>query len=104
MEREWPRDFTARLRQFARQEAVTLFTVFAAATQLLISRLSGEHRVALGVPFSNRAEPETARLVGCLVTVLPLVTTISGEGSFVECLGEVSAAVGRIRARECDAR
>ena len=75
-------DLTARLKRFGRAESVTLFMTLLAATQALLSRHSGEHDVAVGVPVAGRQWAETEGLIGCFLNTLVLRTDTSGQPSF----------------------
>ena len=75
-------DLTTRLRRFGRTESVTLFMTLLTATQALLSRHSGEHDVAVGVPVAGRQWVETEGLIGCFLNTLVIRTDTSGQPSF----------------------
>ncbi|MCD0252382.1 AMP-binding protein, partial [Xanthomonas campestris pv. campestris] len=63
---------TARLRALGEQRGATLFMVLAAAWSLLLSRLSGQAEVVVGVPVANRQRTEVEGLIGFFVNTLAL--------------------------------
>ncbi|MCD0252398.1 amino acid adenylation domain-containing protein, partial [Xanthomonas campestris pv. campestris] len=63
---------THALQRLAQGRGVTLFMVLAAAWSLLLSRLSGEADVVIGVPVANRQRPEVEGLIGFFVNTLAL--------------------------------
>ncbi|HEY2739235.1 MAG TPA: amino acid adenylation domain-containing protein, partial [Thermoanaerobaculia bacterium] len=75
-------DLTARLKRFGLAESTTLFMTLLAAMQALLSRHSGEHDVAVGVPVAGRQWAGTEELIGCFLNTLVLRTDTSGEPSF----------------------
>jgi non-ribosomal peptide synthetase component F len=61
----------------------------------LLSRLSGQTDLVIGVPVANRRRPEAEGLIGFLANTLPLRVPLDGRASFVELLGRVrQAALG----------
>ncbi|MEE1927568.1 amino acid adenylation domain-containing protein [Streptomyces sp. TRM 70351] len=68
------REFSDRLRAFARERGVTLSTVFQTAWGLLLGRLTGRRDVVFGCPVSGRpAEvPGVAAMIGQLGTTIPV--------------------------------
>ncbi|WP_259359059.1 amino acid adenylation domain-containing protein [Pseudomonas fulva] len=55
------------LRQLARQQDVSLFTVLLASFQVLLHRYSGQADIRVGVPNANRNRAEAERLIGLFV-------------------------------------
>src|SRR5262249_37001334 len=86
-------DQIRRLKQFARAEDVTLFTVLLAASQARIGRYAGRERFLSGSPFAGRSRREFEGVVGYFVNMLPLRADLSGEPSFRGLLRRVSATV-----------
>jgi amino acid adenylation domain-containing protein len=58
------RDLTRRLRERARSEGVTLFTVLLAAYQALLHRYSGQSTILVGSPTANRSLARFESVVG----------------------------------------
>jgi hypothetical protein len=53
-----------RIRQFARQQAVTLYMLFFAAFAVLLQRFTGKSRLAIWANFANRIRPHTENAIG----------------------------------------
>ncbi|WP_234320145.1 non-ribosomal peptide synthetase [Streptomyces sp. SBT349] len=87
------RELTARIRDMAREEGVTVFMVLVAAFSAVLSRYAGQREVCVGTPVANRERAETERLVGFFANTLVLRTDVSGGVSFTELLGRVRRTV-----------
>ncbi|MEO7101880.1 MAG: amino acid adenylation domain-containing protein, partial [Gemmatimonadaceae bacterium] len=85
----------AGLRALARESGATLFMTMLAAYKVLLSRLSGERDIVVGVPIAGRTRVETETMLGCFLNTLPFRTQIEPDGSFRELLDRVrSVALG----------
>jgi amino acid adenylation domain-containing protein/non-ribosomal peptide synthase protein (TIGR01720 family) len=84
---------TSGLRSIARVNGTTLFTVLAAASQVLFARYAGQDDVALGTVVSGRGRPELERLVGFFVNTVVLRSTVDWTASFTGFLGGVNETV-----------
>jgi len=73
-----------RLRDFARAEGTTLFTVLLAAFRVVLMRHSGQDEVVVGTPVANRTRREVEGLIGFFVNTLALRTDASGDPTFRE--------------------
>ncbi|MFD6449837.1 non-ribosomal peptide synthase/polyketide synthase, partial [Nocardia sp. NPDC060220] len=82
----------AALTELARTRGATLFMVSHAALALLLSRLSGEHDIAIGTPIAGRGERALDDLIGMFVNTLVLRTEIDSDASFADLLGAVRAS------------
>jgi amino acid adenylation domain-containing protein len=82
-------------KEFSQKEGATLFMVLFAAYNALLSRYSGEQHIVLGTDIANRTTPETERMIGFFINLLPLHTDISGDPTFRELVSRVrEAALG----------
>ncbi|HEV2736376.1 MAG TPA: amino acid adenylation domain-containing protein, partial [Longimicrobiaceae bacterium] len=81
-----PAATTDPLRRLARREQATLFMVFLAAFDVLLSRLTGQTDVVVGTPIANRGRPETAELVGFFANTLAMRADLSGDPTFPRAL------------------
>jgi non-ribosomal peptide synthetase component F len=88
-----PRNLVRLLRDFSQQEAVTLFTVFAAALDALLFRYTGQEQILVGIPLSERDRPELQPMIGFLLHTHVLQTYLSGNMSFRELLVTVKQGV-----------
>ena len=86
------RDVAEGLHRLSRREEVSLFTVLAAAFNVLLSRYSGHDDVVLGIPIANRDRPGLLTLFGFLIDFQALRTDLSGNPTFRELLGASAEA------------
>jgi amino acid adenylation domain-containing protein/non-ribosomal peptide synthase protein (TIGR01720 family) len=80
---------SAGLRRLAQQHEATLFMVLYAGLTIVLSRLSGQRDMVIGVPVANRQRVELEGLIGFFVNTLPLRTRVSDEWSVAEYLARV---------------
>jgi amino acid adenylation domain-containing protein len=84
---------TARLKELARGQKTTLFTVLLATFQALLHRLTGQEDLCVGTPVANRSRTEVEGLIGFFVNTLVLRGDLSGDPGLAElirCLREVA--------------
>jgi amino acid adenylation domain-containing protein len=94
-------ELTAKLKQTAGRERVTLYMLLLAAYEVLLHRYTGQENFVVGSPTSGRERPELQGLVGDFVNMVPLRADLSGSPSFRELLGRVRARVlGTIQHQE----
>jgi acyl-CoA synthetase (AMP-forming)/AMP-acid ligase II len=86
------RALTEALRQISPIEKASLFTIFAAALDVLLFRYSGREDILVGVPIADRDYAELQKVVGYLLRIHVLRTQISGEMTFRDLLGRVQKA------------
>ena len=75
-----------RLKEVARRQGATLFTVLLAAFQALLCRWTGQEDLCVGVPVANRNHREVAGLIGFFVNTLVLRGDLSGDPGLGELL------------------
>jgi amino acid adenylation domain-containing protein len=83
---------TQTLRKLGQQAQVTLFTVFGAALNTLLYRYTGQEDILLGIPIADRDRKEMQSMMGFLLHVQVLRTTLSEEMTFRELLVRVQKA------------
>lgn len=84
------RDATARLKDLARQQGVTLFTLLLAAYKVLLYRTTHQQDLIVGIPTSGRSQSRFASVVGNFVNPLPLRSHPSGDQPFSVYLAELN--------------
>ncbi|MEO6967398.1 MAG: amino acid adenylation domain-containing protein, partial [Rhodanobacteraceae bacterium] len=88
---EFSEDMIAGLRQRARREGVTLYSLLLAGFGVWLARLSGQHDFAIGIPFAGQALAGSDHLIGDGVNTLPLRLSVPGQMPF----GELARATHR---------
>ena len=93
---------TAALRDFARQEQVSLNTVVQGAWALLLSRYSGEDEVVYGVTMAGR--PSELRgiesMVGLFINTLPMALRVPQESNVSAWLKQIQTQQGNLQQYE----
>ncbi|HEX6719209.1 MAG TPA: condensation domain-containing protein, partial [Pyrinomonadaceae bacterium] len=77
------------LREFSRQEGVTLFMTLLAVFQLLLHLDTGRDDIVVGTDVANRNRGEVEGLIGFFVNQLVLRTNVGGNPTLRELLGRV---------------
>lgn len=77
------------LRELARSQKVSLFTVLLAAFKTLLHRYTDAEDIVVGIPVSGRHHEELAPLLGYFSNTLALRTDLSGDPTFAELLSRV---------------
>ena len=72
------------LRELARAEGATLFTVVLAAWQALLSRWAGTEDLVVGTLVAGRTRHEVQELIGLFMNTLVLRADLSGDPTFRE--------------------
>jgi len=84
------RDFSpgllGQLRELAQDQGVSLYMVMLAALNVVLSRVSGQQDIPIGVPMLNRVEPELEKVVGLFVNMVVVRSDLSGDPTFEELL------------------
>ncbi|API55157.1 non-ribosomal peptide synthetase (plasmid) [Rhizobium leguminosarum] len=80
------RALTRGLRRLSRQHGTTLFMTVLAAWAAVLSRLSGQDDIVIGVPTANRRHRELEDLIGFFVNTLAVRIDLSGEPSVSDLL------------------
>ncbi|MEU7157964.1 amino acid adenylation domain-containing protein [Streptomyces chrestomyceticus] len=88
-----PADVAAGLRELARAQDTTLYTVLVAACQVLFARYAGQRDVAVGTVTSGRNRPELTRMAGFFVNTVVLRSTVDDDTVFTDFLAGVKDTV-----------
>ncbi|GIH97684.1 non-ribosomal peptide synthetase [Planobispora siamensis] len=92
---ELPQGLTGRLRELARRERCTPFTIFMAAMTATLARHSGEDDIVVGSVAAERDLPDLENAVGFFVNTLPIRTRLPGDPSLLDVLGEARSSLLR---------
>jgi amino acid adenylation domain-containing protein len=95
---DWGGQLATPLRALVGQEGTTAQVVLLAALQVLLSRHSGEPRLAVGLPVAVRPRPEFDALVGPCENLVPVLGDLSGGPIFRQLVRRLTRAVERARA------
>src|SRR5215813_501927 len=82
-----------RIKRMCAREDVSLYMVLLAAIQVLLSRYTGAHDIAVGTAVADRNDPDLSRLVGCFLNTLVIRGDLSGNPSFRELLQRTRAVL-----------
>lgn len=85
-------ELVAALRECSSRERNSLFTVFAAAFDVLLYRYTGTEDISLGIPLADRDRPEVQSVIGFLLHTHVLRAQLSGDITFRELLSRVRKA------------
>ncbi|WP_273826188.1 non-ribosomal peptide synthetase [Pseudomonas asplenii] len=77
---------TRRLKDLSRRQGTTLFMTLLAGWALVLSRLSAQADVVIGVPSANRPSSELEALIGFFVNTLALRLKVTGNPSVSQWL------------------
>ena len=80
-----------RFDAFCREHRVTPYMAYLTVFSLMLSKLSGQHDMVIGSPFSGRLHPELQRTVGMFVNTMPLRCRPQAALSFADYLQQVKA-------------
>jgi hypothetical protein len=83
----------ADLRQLARRNQVSLYTVMLGVYYALLFRTTGNNDLAVTSLSANRTRPEVMQTVGFFVNLIIMRTQFSREASFIELLREANSTV-----------
>ena len=89
---------TEGLRRLAKGSGATLFMTLLAAYYTLLFRYTDRTDIVVGSPVAGRVGPDTERMIGCFVNMLPLRCDLSGDPAFSELIRRVrDVALGAYR-------
>lgn len=77
------------VKMAAKREGVSLYTLLFAAYNVLLSRLSGQEDIVIGIPIAGQSNTNYDALVGYCVNLLPVRSQLFGDKSFRDYLNEV---------------
>jgi tyrocidine synthetase-3 len=87
---ELGKDETAALRRCALEEETTLFTVLLSIYHLLLSKISNQEDIVVGIPTAGRRHVDLEQIMGMFVNTLALRNYSGGGKNFQQFLEEVN--------------
>ncbi|HET7557589.1 MAG TPA: amino acid adenylation domain-containing protein, partial [Rhodanobacteraceae bacterium] len=75
-------ELISALRARAREQGITFYSLLLAGMSALLSRLSGQHDLTIGIPFAGQVLTGRHGLIGDCVNTLPLRVCVEDEQSF----------------------
>jgi hypothetical protein len=86
-------DLAHRLRELARENQVSSFTVAIAVVTMLLHRYTGKTSIVLGTTVSGRDHPQLDRSIGFFVNTIALKLPVHNQDSFLEVLQKAKTEV-----------
>src|SRR5215510_11946413 len=77
------------LKEWSREQGVTLFMSLLAVFEMLLWRYSGERELVVGTPIANRSRVELEGLIGCFANTLVLRSRLAEGESYRELVKRV---------------
>ncbi len=81
------------LRQLAREEEMTLFTILLAGFQVWLYRYTGQTDIIVGTPLADRERPEVQSLIGYFLNMLPIRSRLESSTCFRHVLRDVHQTI-----------
>jgi amino acid adenylation domain-containing protein len=88
---EFDPEMVKRLKRFAGEKRVSLFSLAFTAFNLFLRRLSGQTDIVVTVPTAGQSLLENSHLVGHCVNLLPVRTQIRDDQTFSQLLSTTSS-------------
>lgn len=82
-------ELSAKLKELARREGVTLYMALLAGFQALLSRYTGQTDIVLGTDVANRNQLGLESMIGLFVNQLVLRTSLDGNPTFRKLISRV---------------
>jgi tyrocidine synthetase-3 len=84
---------SSNLRELARSQETTLYTILLSAYYILLQKLSGQLDLIIGTPSDNRPHAQTQNIIGFFVNTLPLRVQLSSEITVQELINQVHETI-----------
>ncbi|SDX04486.1 amino acid adenylation domain-containing protein [Marininema mesophilum] len=82
-------ELTDRLKKVSKKEQATLFMTLLGSFQTLLYRYTRQEDFVVGVPFANRNQTETEKMIGFFVNTLPIRNHVSATMTLQEMIQKV---------------
>lgn len=97
---EFAAEPVARMRALAKEESTTLLVTFLAAYFALLSRLTRQDVIVVGVPVAGRSRSELQRMVGYFLNWLSIKVRVDDRPSLRELVARTNTAMSEAMARQ----
>ncbi len=94
------KELSRRLKELARDEQSTLFSLLLSAFQVFVGRYTGQNDILIGSLVAGRGRPEFERVVGMFANGIPLRADLNGDPPFRAFLGQVRRVVNEAMAHQ----
>ena len=91
---------SAQLRELARSQETTLYTVLLSAFYVTLAGLSGQEDIVVGTPSDNRHHAQTQPLVGFFANSLALRAEVRPDTAVAGLIGQVHEVVAGAKAHQ----
>jgi len=88
-----PDTLTQELRRFCRDHSVNSYLALLSIYFTLLYRYTGQDRIVVGVPLTNRRQDEYKDTMGCFVNTVPVLIDIKEDTVFMDLVGSVRKAM-----------
>jgi amino acid adenylation domain-containing protein len=86
-------EVVSKIKILGNKENFTPVNILLAAFKALLLRYTGQEDIIVGMPFSNRIQPEFSSIVGFFANTLVLRSHLSGNPTFLELLSRINESV-----------
>jgi acyl transferase domain-containing protein/acyl carrier protein len=80
---------TLGIKEIVKETGTTLFTVMVSIYAFLLSKLSGQEEIVIGIPVSGRRHPDLEHIIGMFVNTLPIRLHLPGTQPVTGLLAQV---------------
>ncbi|ETS29612.1 amino acid adenylation enzyme/thioester reductase family protein [Photorhabdus khanii NC19] len=80
---------TKKLEQLSQQQGVTLFMMLMSVWGIVLSRLSGQNSIVIGIPSANRGMAEVEKMIGFFVNTLPIRIDVNNDTQITDLFLQV---------------
>lgn len=86
-------DTSEKLRQLARDEGVSVFSVLLAVFNILLYKYSSQSDIVVGTPIANRSKKEFSKTIGFFLNTAAIRSDLAGNPPARELIQNIQAAV-----------
>jgi len=83
------KELSFKILRFAKENSVNAFTVLLTTYAILLNRLTNQTAIIIGVPLTNRRNPEFKDTFGCFVNIVPVLVHFNDNITGSELLKQI---------------